>query len=71
MIAMKGSIAMNKIRIFKGEFEGQIIVQNHVVDFWAIRNELGLSASFDRREATDITEKDCFKVLEDIVYGNS
>lgn len=62
---------MTKFRILKGEFEGQIIVQNHVVDFWAIRNTQGLSASFDKRDAQDLPDYECFKALEDIVYGNT
>ena len=60
---------MNKIRILRGEFEGQLMVNNQIVDFWAVRSEQGLSASFDKRDAQDLPDYECFKALEAVVYG--
>ena len=63
---------MNKIRIQKGEFEGELLYKGNVYPFSAIRSHLGLSASFDTSESmTPPTDYELFKALEELVYGQS
>ena len=61
-----------KMRIMKGEFEGEMLYQGKVIPFAAIRSEFGLSVSFDTSEhqfANLPSDYDLFKALEEIVYG--
>lgn len=61
---------MNKMRIFKGEFEGEILHEGVVIEFAAIRNELGLSASFVQNQTGKLfSELELFSTLEREVYG--
>lgn len=63
---------MNKLRIQKGEFEGELLYKGHVYPFAAIRSHLGLSASFDTSESAEPpTDYELFKALEEIIYGQS
>lgn len=61
---------MNKIRIFKGEFEGEMLYKGVKVQFWAIRSEFGLQASFEQPIGVEFDDYDLFKALEAITYGN-
>ena len=61
---------ISKMRIIKGEFEGQMLHDGVVIGFWAIRNDLGLSASFEQTQSGKLySELELFKTLEEIVYG--
>ena len=61
---------MNKMRIHKGEFEGELLYQGNVYPFAAIKSNLGLSASFDTSDnPTPPPDYELFKALEEIVYG--
>lgn len=63
-----------KMRIFKGEFEGELLYQGKVIPFAAIRNELGLSVSFDTSENQYVnlpSDYELFKALEELIYGQS
>ena len=65
---------MNKLRIQKGEFEGELLYKGHVYPFAAIRSHLGLSVSFDTSEnpSGDLpTDYELFKALEGMIYGQS
>lgn len=63
---------MIKMRIQKGEFEGELLYKGEVYPFAAIRSHLGLSASFDTSESiTPPSDYELFKALEEIVYGKS
>ncbi len=58
------------MRILSGEFEGELLYQNVVFPFSAIRNELGLSASFDTSHVlAPPSTFELFKALEGVVYG--
>jgi hypothetical protein len=62
---------MNKIRIFSGEFEGEMLYKGTKVQFWALRNERGLQASFEQSPvAVQYPDLELLQALEDIVYGN-
>lgn len=41
---------MTKIRILSGEFDGEMLYAGEKIRFWALKNELGLSASFEQPE---------------------
>lgn len=59
-----------KMRIFKGEFEGELLYMGIKYPFSAIRSEFGLSASFDTSAVlAPPTDYQLFKALEAIVYG--
>lgn len=63
---------MNRMRIFKGEFEGELLYQGKVIPFSAIRSEFGLSVSFDTSENQYVnlpSDYELFNALEEIVYG--
>lgn len=61
---------MNRMRILKGEFEGQILHEGVVIEFAAIRNDLGLSASFVQNQTGLLfPEIELFATLEREVYG--
>jgi len=61
---------MNRMRILNGEFEGQILHDGKIYPFAAIRNHLGLSASFDKSGVNEAApDNDLFATLEREVYG--
>ena len=63
---------ISKMRIIKGEFEGELLYQGKVIPFAAIRSEFGLSVSFDTSENPYVNlppDHELFKALEEIVYG--
>lgn len=63
---------VNKMRIIKGEFEGELLYQGKVISFSAIRSEFGLSVSFDTSENQYVnlpSDYELFNALEEIVYG--
>lgn len=62
---------MNKLRILKGEFEGEMLYKGSKVKFWAIRSDFGLEASFEQESFDgEFTDMELFRALEDLVYGN-
>lgn len=62
---------MNKIRIFNGEFDGEMLYKGVKVRFWAVRTERGLQATFEEPDgAENFTMIEMFQALEAIVYGN-
>jgi hypothetical protein len=65
-------MAMTKIRIFDGEFSGEMLFNGRfIVKFWALRNERGLQASFEQPEGKpSISDMELFKALEAIVNGD-
>lgn len=63
---------MTKMRIFKGEFEGEMLFNDRfIVKFWAIRSDFGLQATFEQPEdKPQISDMELFKALEAIIDGN-
>lgn len=62
---------MTKMRIFKGEFEGEMLYKGVVVKFWAIRSDFGLEATFEQPTFDgEFTDLELFQALEAMVYGH-
>jgi len=61
---------MNKMRILSGEFHGEMLYDGVVVQFWAIRNDYGLQASFEVPMGVTYSDHDLFRALEALVYGH-
>lgn len=62
---------MTKIRIYRGEFEGEMLYKGVRVYFWALRTDRGLQASFELPPGADpIPDMELFKALEAIIYGD-